>query len=636
MRRPVSLVVVAALVGAIAAVPFVSPALAVGSGQTWSQAPSATNPPRDVSMSAAFDAGTGQLVLTGGYSGTWTWDGANWTQLHPASSPSNRTYETLAYDGATKQLVMFGGDLLHSTPVVASDGNTDTWTWNGAMWMQRRPATVPPNGDRETCATYDPDTGQLLMYEIAALTGKPATWNWTGTNWVQLTVDAGPPMSGCSMAYDPDQHAVLMLVYDPGLQVPGMQVWRWDGANWALTSMTVPIQEGEGGSIAYDADAGGLVAVVSVIARWPSPGWQTWVLAGGSWSQAAVTTPTPTLPVVYDSATHQLVSMAATPGAPAAPSQTWVYGSTATSNVMPARIFGTDRESTAVAVSQSSFATGGTAPAVVLARADAFPDALAGGPLAAAKHGPLLLTSSGSLDAVTKTEIQRVLEPGGTVFLLGGTAALSTSVSSAISAMGFATVRLAGSDRFGTAVAIAGAMSNPSTVFETTGEGFADALSAVPAAVAEYGAILLTDGASQPAATAAYLKAHPGAHYAIGGPASAADPSAIAVVGADRYATSAAVARAFFPSPTAVSTASGESFPDALAGGPVAGSAGEPLLLVPPTGTLPEPSAAYLQTRSGTVSSATVFGGQSAVDDDVVVQIAARLGSGSGIISLAR
>lgn len=49
--------------------------------------------------------------------------------------------------------------------------------------------------------------------------------------------------------------------------------------------------------------------------------------------------------------------------------------------------------------------------------------------LTAANHGPLLLTTSGSLDAVTKAEIRRVLKPGGTVFLLGGTAVLSAAVA---------------------------------------------------------------------------------------------------------------------------------------------------------------------------------------------------------------
>ena len=60
------------------------------------------------------------------------------------------------------------------------------------------------------------------------------------------------------------------------------------------------------------------------------------------------------------------------------------------------RLAGTDRIATAVAVSQNSFPTG-NAGAVVLARADDYPDALVGGPLAAAKNAPLLLTEGSTL-----------------------------------------------------------------------------------------------------------------------------------------------------------------------------------------------------------------------------------------------
>src|SRR5262249_31904351 len=85
---------------------------------------------------------------------------------------------------------------------------------------------------------------------------------------------------------------------------------------------------------------------------------------------------------------------------------------------------GADRIDPAIAVSKTSFPTRGSAQAVVLARADLFPDALAGAPLAVAKGGPLELTSlSGPsfIDPRTVTEIQRLLTPGKTIFVLGGT-----------------------------------------------------------------------------------------------------------------------------------------------------------------------------------------------------------------------
>jgi hypothetical protein len=47
-------------------------------------------------------------------------------------------------------------------------------------------------------------------------------------------------------------------------------------------------------------------------------------------------------------------------------------------------------------------------------------------------------------------------------------------------------------------------------------------------AFATHGVILLTAGGKLPSATANYLAAHRGIHYAVGGPAAVADPSASA------------------------------------------------------------------------------------------------------------
>ena len=76
------------------------------------------------------------------------------------------------------------------------------------------------------------------------------------------------------------------------------------------------------------------------------------------------------------------------------------------------RIAGASRFDTAIATSQDEFPVAGSAAAVVLTRADTYPDALAGVPLAAKVGGPLLLTPSNSLTAAVKAEITRVL-PGG-------------------------------------------------------------------------------------------------------------------------------------------------------------------------------------------------------------------------------
>ncbi|HUG84843.1 MAG TPA: cell wall-binding repeat-containing protein, partial [Euzebya sp.] len=71
-----------------------------------------------------------------------------------------------------------------------------------------------------------------------------------------------------------------------------------------------------------------------------------------------------------------------------------------------ARLDGDSRIETAVAISQDSFEDG-SADAVVLARADAFADALAASTLAFVSNAPVLLTGSTDLPAVVQDEIER-------------------------------------------------------------------------------------------------------------------------------------------------------------------------------------------------------------------------------------
>ena len=294
------------------------------------------------------------------------------------------------------------------------------------------------------------------------------------------------------------------------------------------------------------------------------------------------------------------------------------------SKISIARLAGATRDLTGVAASRSFWPVGGSAGAVVLASDATFADALAGGPLAASSNGPLLLTPPSGLTSQVSGEIARVLPAGRTVYILGGTAGVSGSVDSQLTSMGYTAKRLAGSDRFGTAVAVADAMHDPVNVVEVNGLNFPDGLSAGAAAGQISAAVLLTNGTSQSPATAQYLQAHPGGlHVAVGGAAAQADPTANAVAGQDRYQTAALVAQGFFQNgPAVAGFASGAAFPDALSGGANMGSRGGPLLLVPPTGPLPSSVSQYLsQTKS--VIGGFIYGGTAAVGSDVQSELAA-------------
>ena len=299
---------------------------------------------------------------------------------------------------------------------------------------------------------------------------------------------------------------------------------------------------------------------------------------------------------------------------------------TTTPGVQAQRIGGTSRVDTAVLTSQQSFPSANSAGVVVLARSDLYPDALAGTPLAVAQHGPLLLTETTGLDPEAQTEIQRVLTPGGTVYLLGGAGALDPSIDQALAGLGFKPVRLQGADRYQTALAVAQALGNPTTILLATGSNFPDALSGGPAAAKASGAVLLTNGSGMDPSTAGYLSAHPGDKvFALGGPAAAADPAATPIVGADRYQTAVMVAQRFFSGVTSVGTASGTNFPDALAGGAAIAELGGPMLLTDPS-SVSSALAGYLTANRQTIQRMLVFGGSGAVSDGVLTAINGVLG----------
>lgn len=314
-------------------------------------------------------------------------------------------------------------------------------------------------------------------------------------------------------------------------------------------------------------------------------------------------------------ATMLAAVIAATPALTALPANAAGDGAVAPALAPPApvvdRIAGADRFATAVAASVSTFPA--TAAAVVLASGDSFPDALVGVTLSAARNAPLLLTSGATLPSVTKTEILRVLPAGGTVYLLGGTASVPNSIEAQLAVMGYHATRYAGADRFGTALAVAAALGNPTTVMLVDGSTFADALAAGPAAAQVHAAVLLTNGGNLPVGDAAYLAAHYGTVYGIGAVGHAADPAAIPVFGVgSSSSTSAAVAARFFPAPTTVGIATTVSFPDALAGGAQIAHIGGPLLLNAP-GAIDNQVAGYLTAHSPTIMLARIYGGTTGV-----------------------
>lgn len=266
----------------------------------------------------------------------------------------------------------------------------------------------------------------------------------------------------------------------------------------------------------------------------------------------------------------------------------------------------------------------GTATAVVVARADQFADALSGGPLAAAHNGSVLLVPRSGVPGSVLSEARRILTANGRVIILGGTAALPPAIEESFRALGLATERISGVDRYSTAVAVAPRVNaNPTSMFLVSGVAFPDAVAASGAASASRSPILLVGPKSAPPVTVAYLASQPVVpRVVVGGPAAVSDAAGHAagmtqrVHGADRYATAVNVANTFFPAASRVVLASGSTFADALVAGPAAARQGAPLIL---TASAPGSSTyGYIATQGERWVEATVVGNATAVPESVV------------------
>lgn len=174
-----------------------------------------------------------------------------------------------------------------------------------------------------------------------------------------------------------------------------------------------------------------------------------------------------------------------------------------------------------------------------------------------------------------------------------GVTTFGTNTSRSASAAAPTVDRIWGDNRFGTARAVAKAWSGPvDLVYVVNARNYPDALAASAKAGRDGAPVLLTDKTVIPAETRSSLRRlNPSRIVVSGGPAVVADSilgqlgsyarsgKATRVAGANRYKTSAALAKDYSPGLSRVYLSSGQDFPDALSTAALAGSQGVPLLL---------------------------------------------------------
>ena len=348
--------------------------------------------------------------------------------------------------------------------------------------------------------------------------------------------------------------------------------------------------------------------------------------------------------ITYDAAGRDLLLTGEVAG-----SSVWRQrGSSAAPPIGPTcvrRVDDADPVDRSAALSAATFAPGGP-DAVVVVRADLYPDGLSGSTLAAEVGGPVLLSAPDGLDAEVAAEVVRL--DVDRAYLLGGEAALPAQVADDLAGLGVEVVRLSGFDRWETNAAVVREvvrLGGPvSSAVVALGGGrdpsrdWADALAAGPLSGAVRAPVLLTlPGELPPAVTEVLVETVPAGStvFVAGGPAAVGTAvedrleldgwQAERRSGPDRYGTAVALAEEAFArgaDDDLLVAVSGLDFPDALAAGPAALAGGGAVLLVDPADLDRSPASRDLVERlSPGLDEVRVLGDAAAVSPRVVEQL---------------
>ncbi len=291
---------------------------------------------------------------------------------------------------------------------------------------------------------------------------------------------------------------------------------------------------------------------------------------------------------------------------------------------------GADRYEGSAKIAMMAFRPG--VPRLFVASGEVFTDALSAAPVAARDKGPILLVKKGILRTTVLNAIASLTPE--TIVVLGGENSVGPEVADQLAQLA-PLERWDGSDRYSASAGMSSRAFDPgvATAFVASGLVFPDALSAAPVAGMVPGPILLSQTDQLPAAIGDELtRLAPGNIVVVGGETTLTPALADSLApytsgtvtrwaGPDRFATSAAISAANFPAGVnTVFIASGRTFPDALAGAPVAGLRRSPMLLVD-TDSIPDTIKTELQRLNP--AKIIILGGDATVSKAVESELAA-------------
>ncbi|MDD4346980.1 MAG: N-acetylmuramoyl-L-alanine amidase [Desulfitobacteriaceae bacterium] len=299
------------------------------------------------------------------------------------------------------------------------------------------------------------------------------------------------------------------------------------------------------------------------------------------------------------------------------------------SGIETERIAGDTRIETAIEVSRKGWSESST---VILARADDFPDSLVAVPLSHRLEAPILLTYPRELDNQVLNEIQRL--GADQVIILGSAQLMGDNITNVLDREEISWERIGGTDRYETAVQVAGRLGATGQVILASGENFPDVLAISPYAGITETPILLTQKQGLPEVTKNQIKqlisgeADPktlviGGEAVIPGTTLQEIPGVQRLAGSDRYETAAKVywfSQDMFEQDKAYLT-TGENFPDGLVVGALAAKEKAPLFLTGSSGLPPATYSAMEDIFRIAGATVNLVGGPAVLSETVKEQV---------------
>jgi N-acetylneuraminic acid mutarotase len=160
---------------------------------------------------------------------TWSWDGARWIQKYPVTVPPGRASHVMVWDSNHNHAIMYGGE----REAVQLD---DTWIYRNNNWQQVETATSP--GTRKLAgAAYDSVRNRVVLYgggRISAdgrsLNPLHDTWEFDGGTWTQVGSN-GPQIAKPILAYDVARNRTVMIGFNES-DVVSFWAWQPSSRTW--------------------------------------------------------------------------------------------------------------------------------------------------------------------------------------------------------------------------------------------------------------------------------------------------------------------------------------------------------------------------------------------------------------------